>query len=237
MSDFMEFGFGENEDSLPQRAKRFKGKEGENYRVSFIWWPGLEDGTPDMDAATPKFVAVTRCYIAGVGYVIHKGPEWTKLAGGNQPKLAIATIIVVWPTTKDGGLDKDGFRQGKFDVLPWVFPQAKYDAIRPIHREFPLGQSDMTIRCTDSQYQKMDFSPCRDNLLRKILEAGDKQEDMKKRLINEASKIAATIREELARDMTLDQAREKMTGTSAAQPVAAAASEDVDNMLDDILDT
>ncbi len=51
MSDFIQqFGFGQGDRAIGQQTKRFKGEGGKRYRVSFAWWEGIEDGTPNFDA-------------------------------------------------------------------------------------------------------------------------------------------------------------------------------------------
>jgi hypothetical protein len=240
MSDgFIEFGFGSEGDALRPPTQRFKAKEGETYRVSFAWWPGIEDGEPDMSGDTPKFVGGKRHYIPGVGYVLNKGPEYTKIAGGEQPKMAIATVVVCWPTDANGSLDKGRFASGDFDVKSWVFSQSKYNALQPINTEFPLGKHDLTIQCTDTQYQKLSFSPCRENLLRKLAESSKKaQKELFGSIYAAVSNVVGSIHEDIARDVSLDQIREKLgsNGGGVSTPVDTGVTEDFEGVLDDILE-
>ena len=55
---YAEFGFGDGDASVKSKGnKRFDPKElDKTYRVSFVWWPGLEEGKLDMDAETPRFI-------------------------------------------------------------------------------------------------------------------------------------------------------------------------------------
>jgi hypothetical protein len=236
MSGYTEFGFGSGDDNLGGRSKRFKAKEGEKYRVSFVWWPGIEDGNPDLEAATPKFIGCKRLYLQGVGYFIDKGPEYVKIAGGSPSKMQVATLICKWPTDSNGSLDKARFQNGDFSVMPWIFSTDKYRNIEQNHREFPLGQHDLTISCTDTQYQKMTLSPCRESLFRKLVE-----KDKAGPIIEAVRSNLSSINSELAQDLTIDQIRERLgrsdRGASpmAGGGVAPANSADFDNMLDDIL--
>lgn len=229
------FGFGDGDERIGSKSKRFKGKAGETYRVSFLWWPGLEDGKPDLTAATPKFIGVRRLYIQGVGYFRDKGPEFVKLAGGQPSKINVATVICVWPTNNKGELDKGRFASGDFSVMGWVMSSDKYRSIEARHIEFPLSQHDLKLTCTDTQYQKLDLSPCRENLFKMLLE---KNPEKAKILVDEAREVISTLGSDLAQDLSLDQIREKM-GRGGASPVAgpggAKSSEDFDAMLDDIV--
>ena len=152
MSGFEQFGFGEGDEQIGSKIKRFKAKEGEKYRISFVWWPGMDEGKPNMDAPTPKFIGCKRLYKAGVGYFIDNGPEFVKLADGPS-KMQVATLICLWPTDANGNLDKTGFTEGRFQVMPWIISVDKYKNIEQNHKEFPLGQHDLTVNCTDTQFQ------------------------------------------------------------------------------------
>lgn len=235
MTSFQQFGFGRDDDNIGGPKKRFKAQEGRRYRISFGWWKGVDDGDLKMDAPTCEFVGAPRNYIPGVGYVINRGPEYTKIAG-EPPRMSIGTIIVVWPLDSKGNLDKNAIANGDVDVQPWIFSQDKYKALEPIHKEFHFGQHDVTINCTDTQYQKMTFSPCKDSILAKVKEKGG---SLYENLVGQIALVAANIQGEIGREMTLDQIREKMSGNStggASTPAPAVATEDIDNLVDNLLD-
>ena len=227
-----EFGFGSG-DSLvsTSRFEKFKAKQGESYRMSFVWWP-LKDGKPDLDAASPRFVGARRFFIQNVGYVLDKGPEIAKFANGPS-KATVATIVCIWPTDKRGGLDKDRFLRGDFDVKPWVFSGQTYEQLARRHNEFPFGQCDLTVLCTDTQFQKLDITPCRDSLFRKTLE-NPQLATVHASVMDAVNAIAADIQGLLGRDLTPEQIREKIGGAPAS-PVGSVTSSEVDSVLDDLL--
>lgn len=232
---FMQFGFGQNDDDIGRKSKKFKAEGGRTYQVSFAWWKGIEAGKPNLDESTPSFVGAQRHFHPQVGFFLNKGPEWTRLAG-EPPKMAIATVIIVWPTTPKGEIDRTALANGDFEVKPWIFSQDKYDAIRPMHAEWHLGQHDLKIVCTDTQYQKMTFTPCGVSLFRKLLE-NEKTQETAKKLIGEVQAVVAEIQNEIARDLTLDQIREKL-GNAPASPTGASAvaAVDVDSVIDGLID-
>jgi len=235
---FIEFGFGENDDRVGgQKFERFKGKEGENYRVSFVWWPTLADGTnPDLNAKTPRFIGAKRLYIPGVGYVLDKGPEYGQFG---QSKLNVATIIAIWPTNRKGELDRGRFASGDVDIKPWIFAKDKYEQLKRRHDEFPFGSYDLAIACTDSQYQKMDLSPCRESLFRKVLES-DKMKGMADGIVSQVNAIAANLQDILARDVSIEKIREKLggapvsSGGGGASAGGGANTAAIDDLLDDV---
>ena len=237
-SGYAEFGFGDGDSQVKSgKTKRFDPKElDKTYRVSFVWWPGMEEGTLDLDAETPRFIGGPRSYIPKVGYILNKGSEYTKLAG-DQPRMGVGTIAIVWPTKDDGTPDKKRIAAGECEVLPWFFGKSKYEQMASIHREFPFGSHDLSVTCTEAQFKKLNMSPCRESLFRKFVEAGDKKAGVVEKILAQAVQVASTIRDDFARDLTLDQIREKM-GASGSTPTptdTSATTEEVDDLLDDIL--
>lgn len=235
---FQQFGFGQDDAGVGKKTAKLKMEKNEIARISFLWWPGLDSGKLNLDAPTPLFVGAPRHYMKGVGYFINKGPEYTKIAG-EPPKTRIATIIVKWPTRRDGKLDGAAIQAGDFEVMFWIFDEGKYSEIKPISNEWPLGNHDLKINCSDGQFQKMSFSPCKDSLLRKLVEKGANNPLVAK-IISEAQALLPKVNDQIGRELTLDQIREKLSGGSGAGPSATpadtVAAGDIDEALDGLLD-
>lgn len=232
MDGFKDFTIGTGDNHVGNKAKRFKGKEGETYRVSFVWVSTDANGN-----LSPRFTGADRHYLQGVGYFLHKGPEYAKLAGG-PPKQAVATIICVWPTDKKGRLNAEQFKAGEgFQVMPWVFSPDKYEQIARRHEEWPLTDYDLTLACTDTQYQKMDLSPARENLFKKLADS-DKPgaKAIADRILQEVANVEKNLRNDIARDLTLDQIREKLGGGGSTTGGPATTADNVEGLLDDLLD-
>ena len=238
---FQQFGFGQDDSGVGRKSAKLKMDKNETVRISFLMWPGLVDGTLDLDAPTPGFVGAQRHYLKGVGYFINKGPEYTKLAG-EAPKMRISTIIVKWPIKKNGKIDAEAIQEGLFEVMYWIFDEGKYDEIKPIHGEWPLGEHDLKITCSDAGFQKMSFSPCKDSILRTLLKKGV-DHPLVKQLIEMAQARLPAVQDQIASDMSLDQIREKLAGGSGGgggghvqQVTDTAVTEDIDEALDGLLD-
>ena len=240
MSDYQQFGFGDNDGNIGKKGRRLKMDKNELTRISFLLWPGLDKGEPDLDAKSPGFIAADRLFIKGVGYVLARTPDFTKIAG-EAPKKRINTIIVKWPLDKNGQIDSEGIKDGEYEVMFWVFDPNKYDELKPIHSDWHFGSHDLKIKCTDAGFQKMSFSPCPDNVFRRFLDRNPKHE-LVLSIIEAARNLLPLVRDELGKDMTLDQIREKMTGGSGgggspSAPVEdSAVTEDIDSALSDLFD-
>ena len=251
MSDFVEFSFNIDDDKIGgKRFDRYKGKEGETERLSFVWWYPGDDGKPAFNRESPpqamqaklpegvnpppRFIGAKRYYIQGVGYVLDKGPEMAKLAG--QPsKATIATIVVVWPTDRNGQLDVGRFTAGDFEVKPWVFSRDKYDMLQARNNEFPLAEHDIQAKCTDTQYQKMDIVPCKENLFRKVLET-EKLRHIADKIMSAVAECEAGIKDRIATDLTVAQVRERLGGGGGtSQNFSPDTTAAVDAILDDVL--
>jgi len=247
MSDdgFEEFSFDTGDEVVQTRAKKFKGEEGRIYRLSFVWYDGLDDGAKGLLAAmsrendeakapAPKFVGAKRHYVPSVGYFLHKGPEYSKLAGGAAPKMQIATIIVSWPCDKNGNVTTLDQAPG---VMPWIFSAEKYDTIKGAHAQWPFGEHDLIAKCTRGQFQNFTFQSAKNNAVRKLIES-DKAPKIIDGIIDSAIGIRGNLKNEIARDMSLDQIREKL-GADGGSPVGDIQPQNsaaIDSALDGILD-
>jgi hypothetical protein len=241
--DFVEFSFDQGDDGVQTRAKKFKGEEGRVYRLSFVWYPGLEDGAQallkgmsdkvDGKDPAPKFIGAKRHYVPNVGYFIHKGPEYSKLAGG-PPKMQVATIVVSWQCDPQGNVTSIEQPPG---VMPWIFSADKYDTIKGNHGQFAFGEHDLIAKCTRTQFQNFTFTPAKNNAVRKLIESG-KASGIIDHIIDSAIEIRGNIKNEIARDMSIDDIRAKLGGDAGSPvgDVAPATNEQIDNALDGILD-
>jgi hypothetical protein len=236
MADTNMFGFGENDDNIGKKSKAWKAEGGRQYRVSFAWW-NVVDGKFDLSAKSPKFAGAQINYIPGAGYIVNKGPEYTKIAG-EPPKQRILTLLVLWPTDKKGQVDKARLSTD-FEVVPWLFSGDKYNTLKQIHSEFSFGEHDLTITCTDTGFQKMTFAPCKESLLKSI-QASDKGKAVLDRIIGEVELLAAGANDQIGREMSVQALREKLAGGGGggagnSSPADAATTSNIDSVVDDLL--
>lgn len=245
---FQEFGFDDNDSGIGSRAKKFKGEKGKTYRISFVWWPGIESDDFDAsnlmpaegeeDKLTPRFIGAPRNYHEKVGYVINKGPEYTKLLGEN-PRTQIATLIVSWPLGSNGQPDKDSLFSGMPDVVPWIFSQEKYTKLKKMHGSgYWMHDHDVQMDCEDSTYQKFNFLPAKQSIFKEMLKSNNaKGKEIAQHIINRVRQMAPNLGREIGMDLTLEQLKEKL-GISSGGPVGNVVSSDadVDGLLGSMLD-
>jgi len=255
MSDVISsFGFGKGDASIATNAKSFKGEKGQSYRLGFALWPGMEKEGHDFGIAdltpregvseediTPKFISASRGYAPGCGYFLNKGPEYAKLAAahGKEPKTVVATIVVIWPLEK-GKITKNSLFGGdKPVVCPWVFSLDKYERIKKMHQSgFVMSEYDVMAECEDPAFQKFNFLPVKDNVLKVLLKSPNAEgQELAQYVISRARALAPSLPRELGKDLTLDQLREKL-GLEVSSPVRSntAAVSEVDDLIGSMLD-
>jgi len=243
MSNVNQFSFGDGDTGIGGKVKPWKAEANRTYRLSFMWWKGTEIGKPDLDGVAPQFAGANTNYIKGVGHIINEGPEHTKVAG-EAPKMRIATIIAVWPTSKDGNLDKSGLARGDIEVLPWVISGDKFTLLKNLNKEFAFGSHDFTATCSDAGYQSMTFTPCKESLLRTMI-ANPKAEEIVNAMLAKGQEVLSTINDHVGRKMSPDAIRTKTgisgggssSGGGSGPSVETMSTGDIDSMVDSLLDS
>ena len=224
-----------NDNRFSSKNQRYKGREGETDRLSFVWFSGIEEGSPDL-GDNPKFVGAQRLYHPEVGYVLDDGPEFNKVSvatGGRPSKLAVATVVVQWPTDRNGQLEKNRFSKGDFTVLPWIFSKDKYQSLKKVHNRFHFGSHDTSVDCSDSQYQKMSFISERDNLLSILLK---KNPDMAEKILSQARDVISGIENSIAQTLTIEEFKERLgRGEKESFEGMDVSDSDITDVMDDIL--
>lgn len=226
---FSDFTFDEGDRKLSNNTKRLKFKNGETVRISFAWFPTNDNNEYDL-TSNPRFRGGNRIWVNGVGYVVASSPEVAKITGGT-PKMTVATVVVVWPTDKNGTIDKNRMKNGECDVIPWVFSKRKYSELKAVASEWPLGEHDLKITCTEEQYQQTTLTNCRENFLYKLQQKGGTTfTDIMERVESVANDLNSFI----GNEYTVDQLKEKM-GMATASPTENT-TEEVDDLIDNMLD-
>lgn len=242
LTGFSTFTFDEGDDKVGVKSNRFKAKDGETYRASFIWYPGTEEGTPDY-TKNPRYIGCKRGYRDGVGYFLTSSPELEKLSQ-NPPKPVVGTVIVLWPTDRKGDVDKARLQAGDFAVNSFVFSEEKYQDLKSKNAEFAFGKHDVKITCTDAQYQKLTFTPCSNSLLETIR---DKKPEVYARILDEVRLAIEALPGEMAQNLTVQQVHDKIAKKNGGQGVGGPSakttgitrgvSASVDDLIVDVLES
>ena len=235
------FTFGENDNTIGQRTMRFKGESGRTYLVSFASFTKYdENGLPSADSG-PAFASVQRIYKAGIGNVIVDDENKSTMEKllKQEAKQYIGTILCVWPTDKDGDLDVDAFKAGKgWKVMPWIFSSRAYPDIARCHKKFPLQKHDISMTCSDANFQQFTMVSDPKSCLRLYLDSKNEgPQQVGKKIIEEAHNLFNKIGREFGREMTVDEVREALgeeVSSSSSSSSSSSRGKSIERALDDL---
>lgn len=241
---FKQFGFGNGDSTFLNKDKRLKLGKGEKARISFLWWPGLAEGTPLNMSGSPIFVGAKRAYIKGVGFFIHNGPEYDTLPIEGRPGDRMVSIIVRWPLLHNGTISKEGIREGGAEVMYLLIDSRKLDALRTMHTEYPLSVHDVNITCDEPNYQQWTMSNARESILNQMI-TKDPTLPITQNILDAGRRLTADASFQIGQDLTVEQIRTKLgLPTSGPRPGAsggpvpdavslAGVNEAISGLLDD----
>jgi hypothetical protein len=101
-----------------------------------------------------------------------------------------------------------------------------------------MHDHDVQIDCSDTQFQKFDFLPAKQNIFKEMLKSNnEKGKEIAQFIIDRVRQMAPRLPREIGQDLTLDQLKEKL-GVSSGGPVGNVVSSDadVDGLLGSMLD-
>ncbi len=123
-----------------------------------------------------RFKKVLAHYQEGLGYVVSRlgldGADydavWRSLP---EPKQYYTTLLLVYPTTRDGNIIKSDLLTG-WKLLPWRFSPERYQQIYKrnvslVENGITLASQDITIECKDTNFQNISVDGAGPALYRK----------------------------------------------------------------------
>jgi len=90
------------------------------------------------------------------------GPEadkvWSSLG---EEKTYFTTVLVIYPTDRDGNVDKDALGRG-YAVKPWRFASKIYERLHQVggslrNNNLSIATQDLTLKCTNTDFQNFDI--------------------------------------------------------------------------------
>jgi len=121
-----------------------------------------------LDLKRVRFKRIVAHYKDGFGYVVSRlgkdGPDadriWAML---DDPRDYFSTCLALYPTTHEGELLRKEVPKGT-RVLPWRFSGKLAERVMGMSKslknnELTLANQDITMKCTNSEYQNFDIDP------------------------------------------------------------------------------
>lgn len=220
VDDYEEIGF-DDESVEVFEAEFYKGRKGYTDRLVF---PLLGEG---KDGALVPFTLKARVhYKDGIGtFLCRSTPENKEVCCKTlgDPALRFGTIVLQYSTEK-GGKPKKPFG---YDIKLWYFSDKKFDKLRSVHREFSLAERDVLISCDNEEYQHLNFTPCKESIMRA-------KEEFAKKVIGQAEKMKPDLKKMLAKSRSIEEIREELGFETASGQIDESDIGDYSDVLDEI---
>jgi len=158
--------------------------------------------------------------------------EHCKAALG-EPQQRFGMVLFHYSTDDTGSMLVPEKCKGK--VRLWAISEARYEELSGLHRNWPLldggfseKQHDISIKCTEEQYQRMTFTPTPDAHWKS-------KEAWYKALKEKEAKAREKLKLAMGRQLE-DSAIMELLGASTAAPTTGGTENQADVDLSDILD-
>jgi hypothetical protein len=208
----MEFG-ADNDDVKGYSFKSWRAKAGEDYRIGFVFPEGKPGG---MFLGVP--IHYKDRYFVCKSTPDKKAVCCTHNYDGKKPKWRVGGVIVLY-------LIDDGKLRG-YKLHPWVFTDKMYQKFKTANKEFPLAQHDLTLKCTNEDYQTIEPTPCKDSYWQK-------KDELAAKIREEAQSIFDEIGDNLASDLSIEEIKE-LLGIEESGSGDAAQDVSLGDVLDDM---
>jgi hypothetical protein len=208
-------------DQMLVKDEAFKmDRKGQKERVGVCWFP--QDGDGNWDESRVKFKGEHCHFIKGMGYVI-TNPEIDEVVGEpGRPRAG--TIVVHYETNKKG----EPLEPLSFEVKYWYLGGSKVETLMEHNASRPLHKVDLVAKCTNPDYQSMEFYPQTEALW--LLDS-----TVKKQVLSKVRVLAKQLR--VGRKVTADEVREHLGIEVEASNIGGAddvGDQDFDDMLDNV---
>lgn len=217
------FGFNQDDDIISGDVDYYRGEEDSKDRIALCWFFKDEDGNYQMGPDnTPRFHAQKCYYLEGMGYV-EANDYLTDKKGA--PKTRIGTLVIEYETNSRGE-PKDPL---SMEVKPWAFAdEEKYHDLKDIHKEFPLTQHDIQVKCSNEKYQHLSFVPKGEPLWQQ-------NEQVREKMLQRVEEVSTEVESGLARtDVSLEDLKEYFGDLEEPAPDESGTDVDYGEIVNDI---
>ena len=185
-------------------------RKGQKERIGICWFPQDEDG--NWDESRVKFKGDECHYVKGMGYILGS-PEIDEIIG-EPAKPRAGTIIVHYDTNKKG----QPVDPLNLEVKYWYMGGAKVETLMEHNTGRPLSKVDVVVKCTNPDYQSMEFYPQTEAIWQL-------NPELKKKVLSKVRLLAKQLR--VGRKVSADDVREHLGIEVEASSIGGA--DDVDD--------
>lgn len=120
-----------------------------------------------LDTSRVQFKSFQAHYVQGpgMGYFLSRlgkdGAEadsvWKKI---EPPKQYITTLMLIYPTDRNGNVDKGRLARKEWKIQPWRFGPGRYKEIHDLNtglveNDLSIASQDLKLECTETQFQQI----------------------------------------------------------------------------------
>lgn len=138
---------------------------------------------------------------------------------GNNSRMHMGSPLLVYDTVEEGGKTKlKGYK-----LVPWVFWEPQFEKLKKCGKQFPLDKYDITLSCTNGEYQTIDVTSCNNSIW-------TSNEALMKKVFEQAKAIREDITKNLASDLSISEIKE-LLGIEVAGSQDAASDVNLSDVL------
>lgn len=178
--------FGFETGIVSENIRKFRGEQNQEYRIGVLY-----------DDPQHIFIG-TKVHWHGKYYFACTGKTCCQKLG--LSKIRIGVPIIQYDIYKQ---ELKGYT-----ILIWLFAKTTYAALNDCHKNFPITDHDLRVRCSREEYQTFDFSPCRTSLWK------DFKETDKANILAHLPPAREAIKKLWARKLTEAQIVEELGGVT-----------------------
>lgn len=155
-----------------------------------------------LDTENVKFHRVQAHYKEGFGYAVSRlgldgkdADEVWKTLG--DPKSYACTALLIYPTNKEGEINKRALFED-WEMKPWRFGPKVYGQVHQVamglqSNKLSIASQDLTLKCTNEDFQNFDIQPCGRSLWRRLAEDAETGPNKEAGLKFQAQVLTAAI--------------------------------------------
>jgi hypothetical protein len=199
--DVLTFGF-EKDDIRGGMWEKYKGKKNEVHRAGIVFTD------PKALFAGAKIHYKDRFFLCKHGVCCDKL---------GSPKYRIGCVLIKYSTDKSGVLNKPL----DYTIYPWLFSEPNFLKLKTLNNEFPLTTHDVTISCSNEEYQHLDITPCKESVWHM-------REELTAKVLEDAKPVWDYVKKSLASDLSVEEIKDLLSmGSPAADPSTKMNLDDV----------
>lgn len=229
--------FDQGDRDLDASGDRIKFEAGRTYRLSFVIFPPTPDKKPDFKQP-PRWWQCERYWNSHIKqYVTYDDSHRRFLTGTDKARHCASTVVILWPTDQKGKLDANRIETDS-KVGYVLFDKDKYGNVKALQDEYPLGDNDLMVTCTDTNFQKITVRNTKGNMFEQLAaraaaEPGGAAARIVSGMLDRIKRVAQKLNGgEIAHKLTAAEVDAKIRGGAAggrggASSAAAAAAASV----------